>query len=60
MPRNTKGRFLKTHVGHELMQSNRWGAYWCLTCDKWAEKKCRDKKCEYCAGRPKRAQLLVV
>lgn len=49
----------KAHYGCKLKYSRRWDAYWCLSCDEWAEPKCKDKDCEYCADRPEHAVVSI-
>lgn len=34
-------------VYHEM-----YDAYFCPNCNEWAESKCNDKNCKYCANRP--------
>ena len=55
MPMNLKGKqYTKHHLGCELKYSRKWDAYLCVNCDEWAEPKCKDADCEFCAERPDR------
>ena len=38
--------------GKKAELNEEFDSYYCLTCDKWLEKKCSDPKCEYCTKRP--------
>lgn len=33
--------------------SEKHDAYYCKKCNKWLEKGCKDKTCEFCSKRPK-------
>lgn len=37
--------------------SKKYDAYFCPDCDLWAEGKCEDENCEYCAERPETPSL---
>lgn len=37
-----------------LKRSEQFDAYYCPKCREWKEKKCGDRKCWYCKGRPGR------
>lgn len=36
------------------VRSERYDAYYCGPCDEWAEEKCGNETCEFCAWRPER------
>ena len=38
--------------GCELTRNEKHDANFCKVCDKWAENKCGDDTCYYCADRP--------
>lgn len=35
-----------------LFYNTTFDAWWCPRCDKWAEDKCGDDKCDFCSDRP--------
>ena len=48
------------HCGAEPVRSERWDAYFCATCGEWLEDCCDDPRCDFCVGRPPRADRLLL
>lgn len=42
----------------EKTYNETFDAYFCKTCDRWLEKNCGDKACEFCASRPDKPSLM--
>lgn len=38
--------------GEKIYYSVVYDAYFCISCDKWLEKACRNPRCRFCADRP--------
>ena len=37
---------------HKVHYSGSYDAYYCVACNVWLEKKCKDEKCRHCSTRP--------
>jgi len=40
------------HCGRLTEYNEKHDAWYCPVCDEWAEVKCSDPECRFCAGRP--------
>lgn len=49
---NSEGKFICKQCGKELNYNGIWDSYFCESCNEWAEEKCSDINCTYCAERP--------
>ena len=47
-----RDKLVEGHARHKLKYQSQFDAYWCLDCELWAEEKCGDDKCFFCADRP--------
>lgn len=47
-----KNAYYCEECGKILKRNPVYDAYFCSSCDTWAEKKCDDENCYFCPGRP--------
>ncbi len=57
MPSHPPGWFERRQVcnrcGSKIQRSLEHDAYYCASCPRWIEPRCRDPRCQYCRLRPK-------
>jgi len=45
------------NCNEDKLYSDKYDAYYCKVCNKWAEDKCSDPTCEYCTTRPDQPEM---
>ena len=51
MIKDDNGNYICESCGKKLELNGLYDAYFCKSCDMWAENKCNDEYCEFCADR---------